>query len=209
MYGDGVARTFDEWAADGRDQMLAKNHSHSVHTILDSMDWSRPFSFMDAGCGNGWVVHRMASHPACTRAVGIDKSSGMIERAISMISYNVEEYYISALEDWRSDPFDVIFSMESLYYSDSVSHAVSCAYALLRPGGRFICGTDYYTENSATAVWADLLDISLQMHSESEWVDMFEQAGFHTSATHITDPQGDKPWKRNLGTLFLTGVRPE
>ncbi len=204
---DGVARVFDRWAADGRDQKLAEGHRHSVHTFLDAMDWSGQFSFLDVGCGNGWVVRRMASYGTCTRAVGIDKSGGMIKRARAMARRPVEEYHTTSLEEWSAQPFDVVFSMESLYYSPSVPDAISKVYSLLVPGGTFVCGTDYYAENPDTAGWADTMDVTMHMYAESEWLDMFKEAGFRTSAIHIMDPGSDARWKRDAGTLFITGIR--
>lgn len=204
---DGVARVFDRWAADGRDQKLAEGHRHSVHTFLDAMDWSGPFSFLDVGCGNGWVVRRMASHGTCTRAVGIDKSGGMIKRARAMARRPAEEYHAASLEEWSAPPFDVVFSMESLYYSPSVPDAISKVRSLLVPGGTFVCGTDYYAENPDTAGWADMMGVTMHMYTESEWLDMFKGAGFQTSATRVTDPGSDERWKRDAGTLFITGIR--
>jgi SAM-dependent methyltransferase len=206
---DGVAKVFDQWAADGRDQKLAEGHWHSVHTFLDTMDWSGQFSFLDVGCGNGWVVRRMAAYETCIRAVGIDKSTGMITRARAMTRRPAEEYHAASLEEWSAPPFNVVFSMESLYYSPSVPTAISKAYSLLVPGGTFVCGTDYYAENHDTARWADMVGVTMHMYAESEWLDMFEDAGFRTSTTHVTDPGGDARWKREAGTLFLTGTRPE
>lgn len=206
---DPVARVFDQWAADGRDQRLADGHGHSVRTFLDAMAWNEPFSFLDVGCGNGWVVRRMAAYDTCIRAVGIDKSAGMIGRAREMAGSGTEAYCAASLEEWESAPFDVAFSMESLYYSPSVPGALSKVYSLLVPGGTFVCGTDYYAENAETARWGDEMDITLHMYSEAEWVAMFEAAGFRTSATHVTNPASDIRWKRDLGTLFVTGTRPK
>ena len=105
-----------------------------------------------------------------------------------------------------AQPFDVVFSMESLYYSPSVPDAISKVYSLLVPGGTFVCGTDYYAENPDTAGWADTMDVTMHMYAESEWLDMFKEAGFRTSATRVTDPDSDTRWKRDAGTLFITGV---
>ena len=206
---DPVARVFDQWASDGRDQRLTDGHGHSVRTFLDAMTWNRPFSFLDVGCGNGWVVRKMAAYHTCIRAVGIDKSAGMIGRAREMAERETETYCAASLEEWESAPFDVAFSMESLYYSPSVPDAVSKVYSLLVPGGVFLCGTDYYAENAETARWGDEMDITLHMYPEAEWVAMFEAAGFRTSAIHVTNPAGDARWKRELGTLFVTGTRPK
>lgn len=208
MYdADPVAHVFDQWAADGRDQKLADGHGPSVNSFLDTMTWSGRFSFLDVGCGNGWVVRRMASYDTCIRAVGIDKSAGMIGRARNMAEREVEEYHTASLEKWESTPFDVVFSMESLYYSPSVPGALSKVYSLLVPGGVFICGTDYYRENAETACWGDEMDLTLHMYSEAEWMAMFEAAGFRASVVHVTNPASDARWKRDLGTLFITGRR--
>ena len=56
-------KTFDEWAQDGRDEKMASNHSKSVKRILSIINektnkFKTPFSFLDLGCGNGWVYKR-------------------------------------------------------------------------------------------------------------------------------------------------------
>lgn len=186
---------------------MAEGHRYSVFTFLDSLDWSSPFSFLDVGCGNGWVVRQTAARHMCTRAVGIDKSSEMIKRAYTMSTLPIEEYHAVSLEEWDAAPFDVVFSMEALYYSPSVQTALSKIYSLVAPGGKFICGTDYYTENEDTAHWSDMLDVTIHMYSESEWSGLFEKAGFQTSTTHILNPNSDIRWKRDVGTLFITGIR--
>ena len=68
--------------------------------------------------GNGWVVRKMSQKPSCVKAIGIDKSKMMIKNAKSKISSEKESYFVTDLESWDTkEKFDVIFSMESLYYS--------------------------------------------------------------------------------------------
>ena len=205
---DPVARVFDEWADAGRDRNLENGHRHSVDSILDTLDFGESFSFLDVGCGNGWVVRRMAADGRCARAVGIDKSEKMVQKARKMRTGEQERYHAVSLEEWESDPFDVIFSMETIYYAESVQRAISKAYEMLVPGGRFVCGTDYYRENPDTRHWDDMMDVRLHLHSEAEWVRMFERSGFEVSCVHVTQPGHPEAWKRELGTLFLLGTRP-
>lgn len=179
--------------------------------MLDDLQktyFSRPFSFLDVGCGSGWVVRRVASHPNCVRAVGVDVSGSMIRRAQAQRSTPKEEYHAAPLEAWSSPPFTVAFSMESLYYAQSMAQMISKIYSLLKPGGACICGTDYYTENVDTAYWGKVLDITMHMRSEHEWVEMFADAGFETSSARIRNAQSQKQWKQEQGTLVITAIRP-
>ena len=50
--------------------------------------------------------------------MGIDKSKNMIKRAESKRASKKEKYTCTNLESWNyAGKFDVVFSMESLYYS--------------------------------------------------------------------------------------------
>ena len=67
---------FTEWAKDGRDERMARGHADSVNSMIDFALEGQvdPFTFIDAGCGNGWVVRTMGNHQLCKRATGVDGS---------------------------------------------------------------------------------------------------------------------------------------
>ena len=51
---------FGEWAAKGKDEGMEKNHSSSVKDMIAfATKELKNFSFIDAGCGNGWVVRNI------------------------------------------------------------------------------------------------------------------------------------------------------
>ena len=52
---------FDAWALNGRDLSMEKGHSKAVNKFLRSIDFTDSFSFLDVGCGNGWVVRNTVS----------------------------------------------------------------------------------------------------------------------------------------------------
>ena len=62
---------------------MEEGHGVTVSKFLGSISFDKPFSFLDIGCGNGWVVRKIANHPKCKKAMGIDKSKNMIKRAVS------------------------------------------------------------------------------------------------------------------------------
>ena len=57
---------FDNWALIGRDERMAKGHAVSVKEMLKlAITGQKKFSFLDVGCGNGWVVRKMAKNNEC------------------------------------------------------------------------------------------------------------------------------------------------
>ena len=55
---------FSQWVDEGKDDGMEKNHMLSVKSMLDFVSKDlEDFTFIDAGCGNGWVVRSLASLP--------------------------------------------------------------------------------------------------------------------------------------------------
>ena len=207
---DLVRKTFDEWAINGRAELMEKEHGKNVASFLEKISFDKPFSFLDIGCGNGWVVRKIASDKNCKRAVGIDKSKKMILQSRKN-KQNVNEKYIHTdIESWKYfGKFDYVFSMESLYYVDSVEKALGKIFRLLKPGGKFFCGTDFYADNKATSKWSDMMNVQMHLYSKKEWKKFFVNAGFRTQTKQIKDPKNKKKWKREFGTLFIIGSKPK
>ena len=205
---DGVRKTFDKWAQNGRAELMEIEHGKNVLKFLKTISFEKPFTFLDVGCGNGWVVRKIANEKYCKKAVGIDKSKKMIIQSKKKIE-GKEEYIHTDVESMKyKGKFDFVFSMESLYYADSIEIALEKIYKLLKPGGQFFCGTDFYTDNKATSRWAGIMKIQMHLHSKKEWKDFFKNAGFDVKTKHIKDLKNKKKWKREYGTLFIIGTKP-
>ena len=205
---DDVSTTFDAWAKNNRDIKMEQEHGKSVSKFLSTIRFDKPFTFLDIGCGNGWLVRKIAMMSCCKRAIGIDKSEMMIHRANNTL-VSKTKFVCTDLLSWTSRAkFDYIFSMESLYYIDTIDTALAKIFALLKPGGNFFCGTDFYTENKATQRWSNMIKLKMHLHSKLEWQQLFSNAGFDTKIRHIKDPNHSKRWRREFGTLFITGSKP-
>jgi arsenite methyltransferase len=205
---DKVRITFDKWATSGRSELMEKEHSKTVLKFLNSLQFDKPFSFLDVGCGNGWVIRKIAQLKNCKKAVGIDKSKNMIKKANSKKKSLKELYLKEDIQSWKSrSKFDYIFSMESMYYLSSMESGLKKIYSLLKPGGQFFCGTDFYSDNKATTHWAEIMKLSLDLRSKKQWKKMFEDTGFKTKTKQVKDPSNRKNWKREFGTLFIIGKK--
>ena len=207
---DEIRRTFDKWAQNGRDELMEEEHGKNVLKFLQAVSFDKSFTFLDVGCGNGWVVRKVAKEEKCKKATGIDKSKKMIAQSKKKKINNNEEYIHIDIESWKyRGKFDFVFSMESLYYASSMEIAIKKIYKLLKPGGQFFCGTDFYSDNKATARWANIMKIRMHLYSKKEWKQLFQNAGFKVKTIHIKDLKNKKKWKREFGTLFITGTKPE
>lgn len=195
---------FNEWAKDGRDERMAKGHSDSVNSMLDFAlkGQGDPFTFIDAGCGNGWVVRMMGNHQLCKRATGVDGSQQMINKAISFDSKNT--YHCADLVDWiPNKKVDLVHSMEVFYYvKDPIGLIHRLATHWLKPGGRLIIGIDYYSENGPSISWNKECGISIMTRlSEEEWLSGFNNSGLIDVICWREGAKDD--W---AGTLVMTGI---
>lgn len=207
---DGVRKTFDEWAQNGRAELMEIEHGKNVVKFLQTIPFDKPFTFLDVGCGNGWVVRKIAKEKNCKKATGIDKSKKMIIQAKRKKENNKEEYIHTDIETMNNRrKFDFIFSMESLYYANSIELALEKIFKLLKPGGEFFCGTDFYSDNKVTAKWVKIMKIQMHLHSKKEWKEFFKNAGFIVKTKQIKDLKNIKKWKREFGTLFIIGTKPK
>ena len=203
---DKTSRLFNKWAKIGRAEEMEKGHGTTVNKFLDRLNFKQPFTFLDIGCGNGWVVRKISQLPNCRKAIGIDKSKTMIKKAREKKISENEFYFITDLESWKyTGKFDIVFSMESLYYSVPMEPALKKVYRLLKKQGIFYCGTDFYKDNTLTTRWAKDMAVPMDLRSEKEWKKMFKDVGFNTRTKHVLDLRNSSKWKREFGTLFMIG----
>ena len=203
-----VRKTFDYWANNGRAELMQNEHSKNVNKFLESISFEKPFLFLDVGCGNGWIVRKIARKKHCKKSIGIDISNKMILNAISKKENFKERFFHANVQSWKyKEKFDYIFSMESLYYSNPMEKPLQKIYKLLKSKGQFFCGTDFYKDNVATRTWPKQMRISLDYRSRKEWKNMFEEVGFKTKTRLVKDKTSRKKWKREFGTLFIIGEK--
>ena len=142
---------FSDWAEIGRDQGMAKAHDPAVSEILSTIisDRKKPFSFIDAGCGNGWVVRKVRSNSNCVSACGVDGAKAMIETARDVAPDG--EYFLDDLLSWAPrKKADIVHSMEVFYYFSNPKRIIQKIHQnWLKNSGIMIFGIDYYKENKA------------------------------------------------------------
>ena len=198
---------FGRWAEEGKDRGMEKSHAIPVDEMVnfalkERLSIDKSFSFLDLGCGNGWVVRNVAKNELCTRAVGIDGARQMISNA--ELRGGDTEYIVANINSYTSNQkYDVIHSMEVLYYLKEPSEVVrKISNSWLNEGGRLIVGIDHYYENTNSHSWQEKVGTRMLMLKESEWIQIFEMAGLNDVESWRSNKHAD--W---AGTLVLTGKK--
>ena len=198
---------FGKWAEEGKDIGMEKTHAASVNEMIDfaleeRTNIGKSFSFLDLGCGNGWVVRNVLKNELCDLAVGIDGAKQMIANAKKR-GGNAKYIYEDINFFDSSDKYDLIHSMEVLYYLDDPLEIIKrISDSWLNDDGRLIVGIDHYYENTDSHSWQEKVGTRMLMLKESEWVNIFETAGFNQVESWRSGE--DKDW---AGTLVITGKK--
>ena len=198
-------KVFDEWAMSGKDKGMEKSHAASVFEILDYAlnkinTKTNQFTFLDIGCGNGWVAEHLSKKDDCTLSIGIDGAENMIINANKRQSR--ASFLLEDINDFEPEnKFDLIFSMEVLYYLDNPSKVIKKIHDMLNPNGRFIMGIDHYFENKECHDWQEKVGTRMHLFREKQWIDFFKNASFNNIFY----------WRANsndwAGTLAITGTK--
>ena len=203
---DAIA-VFNEWAELDKDLGMERGHADAVTEMLDFALKERHrinnnFTFLDLGCGNGWVVRKVVDDPLCINAFGIDGAPQMIANARKR--GGSEEYILVNIDEHEpTQQYDLIHSMEVLYYLENPFAILKkIANSWLNEGGRLIVGIDLYHENIDSHSWEDKVGTRMLMFKEREWINFFRQAGFHDVTSWRANSSQD--W---AGTLVLTGKK--
>ena len=195
---------FGEWADLDKDFGMEKNHKDSVISMINySIKNLNHFTFIDAGCGNGWVIRKVSENKKCEKAIGVDGSKKMIAKAKKILPGY--EYHCADLMTWRpQEKVNIVHSMEVIYYVEDPKKLINDIFDFwLKPNGRLIIGIDFYFENKISHSWPESCGIKdMKLFSEKDWMNFFISAGYNDIKSWRYGEKED--WK---GTLVVTGIK--
>jgi SAM-dependent methyltransferase len=141
---------------------------------------------LDAGCGPGRELLRIATLLPQGEVVGIDLAAGMVQaahrgaRARGLTNCAFFQADVGELPEPFTAQFDLVYSCLAHHHYPEPLPAASAILRCLRPGGIYcVCdpGPGWYTAMSAPiAQWADPGWISF--HSPEQFCQLFRQGGF-------------------------------
>jgi predicted TPR repeat methyltransferase len=136
-----IESTFDGFAA-SFDAKLGKLGYRAPDLVASALEAAcaapdQQLSILDAGCGTGLCGPLIA--PYARRIVGVDLSSGMLQRAHARGVY--AELVKAELQTFlaaRVDEFDVIVSADTLVYFGALADVLDAAFHALKSGGLLV-----------------------------------------------------------------------
>ena len=134
--------------------------------------------------------------------LGVDGAMNMIDKAKNKNPNN--QYLCVDINNWiPSRKFDLVMSMEVLYYLDDPKEFLRKFYLQgVANEGALIIGIDHYNENSSSLNWPEQLDVNMHTFKIKEWVDIFYEAGF--SDVYYEQYNAGDNWE---GTLILKAIK--
>ncbi|MBN1946551.1 MAG: class I SAM-dependent methyltransferase [Bradymonadales bacterium] len=126
---------YDEFA-----EWYERERHEGYHALLDALevDLVRPRAagqdVLDVGCGTGLTLRHIA--PIARRAVGVDISDGMLERARAR---GLDVFQASATElPFEDESFDLVYSFKVLPHVRELERALDELARVTRPGGALL-----------------------------------------------------------------------
>jgi ubiquinone/menaquinone biosynthesis C-methylase UbiE len=128
------------------------NRHEGYHALIDSLEieavtsFARNKSILEAGCGSGLLLKRLAD--ISTDVTGIDLSKGMLDRAKERHSRIAQSDLLHL--PFRSSHFDLIVSFKVLAHVEPIDQVMNELIRITKPGG-FLC-LEFYNPHSLRGV---------------------------------------------------------
>jgi ubiquinone/menaquinone biosynthesis C-methylase UbiE len=173
----------------------ARRH-HGYHALIDrleiacAMPFARDARILEAGCGTGMILRALA--PVARRAVGIDISPGMLQKARAR---GLEVVHGSVTElPFGDGDFDLCYSFKVLAHVEQIERALSEMTRVVRRGGHVVA--EFYNPYSLRGLikrWKRPTRISDQAH-DHEVFTRYDTLGdirrYLPPSLHVTDVRG-------------------
>lgn len=118
-----------------------KQRHDGYHVLIDELECEAVRRYvtpqarlLEAGCGTGLILNRL--RPLVKQAVGVDLSSGMLQKARAR-DLEVVQGSLTALP-FADASFDVVCSFKVLAHIEAIGTAMREMGRVLRPGGRLL-----------------------------------------------------------------------
>lgn len=113
---------------------------HQLNHILSIVDLKTDSCVLDIGCGNGKMLEYIQKKYG-SKIFGFDYSENAIESAKQRMG-ETGEFQVALIgeADYGKNKFDLILSMDTIYFAPDISSFIAQIYQWLKPNGVFICG---------------------------------------------------------------------
>lgn len=180
---------------------MNKRHFEVTGWGLDKIHIKEDFIIMDAGCGGGKTVNRLAGIVKKGKVIGIDYSEDCVQWSKQLNNKLIEEgrveIYNSSVEKlpFKDNEFDMATAVETIYFWPNIVNSLKEIKRTLKPHGRFIVINEMYMDDKHKEEYKQYQE-KMNVYTPDELKQIFLDAGYDNVEVGTKE---DKNWMYCIG----------
>lgn len=190
-------------------RLFSSNKQGWFPWIYEQCQITEGMKILELGCGNGrlWIENK-AKLPADCEIILSDISEGMIRDVRREQSLQDDRFYFAAFDchaiPYEDASFDLVIANHVLFYCKDVDRVCSEVGRVLKPGGRFVCGTYGVAHMQEVSRLVTQFDDRITLSGEN----LYEHFGKENGAQALAPYFAEVDWQQYEDALIVTQAEP-
>lgn len=190
-------------------RLFSSNKQGWFPWIYEQCQITEGMKILELGCGNGrlWIENK-AKLPADCEIILSDISEGMIRDVRREQSLQDDRFSFAAFDchaiPYEDASFDLVIANHVLFYCKDVDRVCSEVGRVLKPGGRFVCGTYGVAHMQEVSRLVTRFDDRITLSGEN----LYEHFGKENGAQALAPYFAEVDWQQYEDALIVTQAEP-
>ena len=190
-------------------RLFSSNKQGWFPWIYEQCQITEGMKILELGCGNGrlWIENK-AKLPADCEIILSDISEGMIRDVRREQSLQDDRFSFAAFDchtiPYEDASFDLVIANHVLFYCKDVDRVCSEVGRVLKPGGRFVCGTYGVAHMQEVSRLVTQFDERITLSGEN----LYEHFGKENGAQALAPYFAEVDWQQYEDALIVTQAEP-
>ena len=190
-------------------RLFSSNKQGWFPWIYEQCQITDGMKILELGCGNGrlWIENK-AKLPADCEIILSDISEGMIRDVRREQSLQDDRFSFAAFDchaiPYEDASFDLVIANHVLFYCKDVDRVCSEVGRVLKPGGRFVCGTYGVAHMQEVSRLVTQFDDRITLSGEN----LYEHFGKENGAQALAPYFAEVDWQQYEDALIVTQAEP-
>lgn len=190
-------------------RLFSSNKQGWFPWIYEQCQITEGMKILELGCGNGrlWIENK-AKLPADCEIILSDISEGMIRDVRREQSLQDDRFSFAAFDchaiPYEDASFDLVIANHVLFYCKDVDRVCSEVGRVLKPGGRFVCGTYGVAHMQEVSRLVTQFDDRITLSGEN----LYEHFGKENGTQALAPYFAEVDWQQYEDALIVTQAEP-